>query len=155
RGKENVYTFSSGKEPSSSIGQGLIPEQIEDIKLIFENVQLEEKDTLSEDYISCPKCENRFAKIEDYFANNVIDHFKKNNVFITDTRSSIITRKSNNRLVRLYVYGLFWRASISKTWSNFKMDPKDEEKLRRWLDELMEDDLKQTLHNVEQQNDIT
>lgn len=149
-----MYTFSSNKSPSNFIGKELIPEKIEEIKSKFASIKIEDEDPLTEDYIFCPYCEKRFSVIETYFAQNVIQNFEKNKIFKSDTRTTVVTRKSNSTLIRLFTFSLFWRLSISKGWSNFKMDPPDEEKLRYWLDSLMALDLDQTAQNTEKIKEI-
>jgi hypothetical protein len=129
RDKEFVFNFSSTSSPTRYQGQSIIPEAIDNLELPIDNIEQEDHNTTTEDYIFCPDCEGRFSAIEGYFAEKVITPFLRSDIFENGDRTTLSVKNTDNRLLRLYIYGLFWRASISQL-HDFKLSVAQEEKLR-------------------------
>jgi len=105
------------------------------------------QDSAKEDFILCPGCEERFSILETLVANKFYNRFRdpasKNNFPITHyglyLQGQIDTmelRSMTSGLMRLFVYSIFWRASIStcEIYKEFKLELKIEEMLRQDLD---------------------
>lgn len=155
RGDEFIFRFSSYKAPISYIGKGFSHSDKEKLYELVDNIQVSNSDLSSEDYIFCEACENKFSLIETYFATNVRDTLEKNLIFNKPDHTVDLKNKINKNLVRLFVYSLFWRASISIQFGNFRLPFDKEEKLRYWLNTYLDSTIKATISNCLIGNDLT
>lgn len=103
--------------------------------------------TVKTDYILCECCEERIAYAENYFAAEFSRKFRKlefapNFPIKTYTQGYdyVICERVNPIAFTLFIYSLFWRASITKNidiLKNKELDNQDEEQLRIALNSLL------------------
>jgi len=100
------------------------------------------QDSPKDDHIFCSTCEEYFAVLEtiacDTFTNWRYKCQKgdfQKHVIVEDVASIIECNTSNKRAIRLFIYSLFWRSSISENalFNNIKLSDKFEETLRQIL----------------------
>jgi len=80
------------------------------------------QDSPKEDFLLCPQCEKYLEHLETYFANNlhhkILDDKFNHNFNYGISEGGIehaICLNHDNNLLRLFVFSLYWRASISET----------------------------------------
>ncbi len=101
-----------------------------------------QKNPLVVDNLWCRECENKFKIVEDYFLENV----DKKTLDFSDCNSlDIVQLKLNIYLVRLFLYSLIYRASITEKLG-FKLEIKIEERLKYFISNYLQTDLKNTLN---------
>lgn len=99
------------------------------------------QDSPKQDYILCHECENYLGIVEglsrDTFISwrEQVDQSKFNLVHTNTPLDIVECVSSNPRVIRLFVYSLFWRASISdhKMFDGYKLSDFIEEDLRQIL----------------------
>ncbi len=141
RDKEVSFSFSSRTAPVTYIGRGVLPEQKQEAEDVFPNIESLEKNPTTEDYILCPDCEGRFSAVEGYYSNKIITPLAADVSIFLNTERLFNLPNVNIDLVRLYIYGLYWRCSISSIHSNFKLKPNEQESLRKFLNTYMDSDV--------------
>jgi hypothetical protein len=99
------------------------------------------QDTPKEDFILCKTCEKRIEILETHFAR-VIDGIhayrslpQKFKLWQIGTQQFIECEEIHPTLLKLFLYSLIWRASISSLFEllSFKLIKQDEENLRNFL----------------------
>jgi hypothetical protein len=148
RDREFVFNFSNNAAPSRFQGRNVIPTSLENLELSIDNIEVTEHNSTTEDYIFCNDCEDKFGRIEGYFSEKIIMPFQQSQIFTSNSRTTISLRQSDHRLLRLYVYGLFWRVSISQTY-DFHLLPEEEEMMREWLNSGMDLNLHAVRSNLD------
>lgn len=104
--------------------------------------------TVKTDYILCECCENRIGYAETYFAAEFTQKVNKPNFapnFVVEKSSNgieyINCTKINNVAFTLFVYSLFWRASVTKDTETYlenkHLHKDDEEEIRQALDNFL------------------
>ena len=96
------------------------------------------QDSPKENHILCPDCEDYFSVLETYSHDTLIkwkDKIKSEDFGIISFQDvfSIVEYVSSDKLIlRLFIYSIFWRASISghKMFEGFKISSNIEEDLR-------------------------
>ena len=99
------------------------------------------QDSPKEHYILCPECEAYFGVLETLSRDTFIswrDKVQTGEYKLTPIQlgvRSLDCLNSNSRIIRLFVYSLFWRASISAhdLLSEYRIEPVIEESLRQIL----------------------
>ena len=114
------------------------------------------QDSAKENYILCDACEAYFSVIENLSA----DTFKKwqekiasgefQQQQIIDGFFVVICQNSNPKVIRLFVYSMFWRVSISSVaeFAEYKLKPEIEESLRSALLSCKSENKKEFLEKV-------
>ena len=116
-------------------------------------------DTVKEDYILCPHCENvRLGRLETYIATHFYNRYRnphfedafpveKRYNHYTQELDSIICNNLHVGMFKLFIYSQIWRASIStdNAYKNFKLSPELEETLRHTLDTFLKDTADETI----------
>lgn len=119
------------------------------------------QDSAKEDFLLCPRCEARLEKLETWVANKFYTRFR-NPAFRADFPITTYQLMHNDQpdtmhpvkvptgLLRLFVYSMFWRASIASVvgYENFLLEPSVTESLRAFLDTYLSDDAAETLKNA-------
>jgi len=124
RGKEIVYGISTKDFLNVYFGNGIQPEEIQQLKgrdLTDEEIE-KNCNPFTVDNIWCRECEGKFKVLEDYFMDNL--YLKLRNQNKVDNY--------NSSVIRLYIYSLYWRVSVTN-YCNFKLSDKEESKLRSLL----------------------
>ena len=124
RGKEIVYGISTKDFLEVYFGNGIQPEQIQEVKgtdLTDEEIE-KNNNPFTVDNTWCRKCEGKFKILEDYFMDN----------FYLKLRAGKQITNVSFAVIRLYLYSLFWRASATN-YCNFFLAEYEEEKLRNLI----------------------
>ncbi len=118
------------------------------------------QDSAKEDYLFCSGCEDRLSRIERYVANEFFNKYKDpafqqdfpityRGLLIPVEMDVMQALKVNQGIMRLFIYSLLWRASISSEagFKTFKLEDRVEERLRVELDIFLTDNIRDTLEN--------
>lgn len=135
RGKEIVYGVSTDEFLEVFFGNSVQPEDIQALKgrdLTDEEIA-KNYNPFTVDNIWCRKCEAKFKILEDYFMDGLYLKLRNGEQY----------RPFNTDITRLYIYSLYWRASVTK-YCNFELSFAEEEKLRSLIVKNVGSTLKET-----------
>jgi len=143
RDKEFVYTI--GKNITSHIGRGILPEKIEEFigKSMTEQERKDNQIPFIVDYYFCSSCEKKLGYLESLYAKYI--HQKIKNA--SDLEIKFLDK---GNLISLFWYSVMWRISIHNLPLKLKL--KDERKLQSILNSNLKDSslaLEQHLSNNE------
>lgn len=151
RDYETAFTLSSNEFVEKYIGRSVPPEEIEETlgRMLTDEEVNENLNPITFDYFLCRSCEQRIKIVENYFILNV---HKKLNI-IKDNITSVykLPKSVDKKLVRLFWYSIIWRVSATK-FSGFQLKPKEEEKLRKILNNSLGNNLNSTKSFVAKNN---
>jgi hypothetical protein len=155
RDYEVIYGFDTIDNKLPFFGRSVQPDLIE--KNIGRELSDEESKSQSNslivDNLWCRKCEKKLKIIEDYFLENI----DKNTIDFSEVEGTEIkTINANVYLIRLFIYSLIMRASITKCLG-FSLHKKIENRLKQYFTLYVKDDLSTTvlnLDNSQSKNDI-
>lgn len=115
------------------------------------------QDSPKEDYILCSECEKYFEVLETYVAERITKRYG-NPIYVDDfvikneeyIGSFAIAEKVSPIIMKLFIYSIFWRSSISQLplFNNFKLKDKEEELLRFFLLEYKKYNIKELKENI-------
>lgn len=141
RDKEVSFGFSSRTAPVVYTGRSVLPEQMQEAIGDLPHIKSRENNPTTEDYIFCPDCEGRFSAVEGYYSSKIITPLAAEKTLFTKKDRTFSALGVNVDLIRLYVYGLFWRCSISTIHPDFKLKIGEQESFRSFLDTFMNSDV--------------
>ncbi len=147
RDYEVIHAFHPLDNELPYFGRSLQPDKIEESigRELTEEEAESQKNFLVVDNLWCRKCENKFKIVEDYFLDNVdraiID-------FANQGEGNIKTLTASPLLIRLFIYSLIYRASITNLMG-FSLNAKTEEKLKSFINKYVQDNLIDTIAFIE------
>lgn len=147
RDYEVIHSFQPIENQLPYFGRSIQPERIEQSigRELTEEEAESQKNFLVVDNIWCRKCENKFKIVEDYFLENV-DRVILD--FDYENELNIKLLQCNKFLIRLFIYSLIYRASITKLMG-FTLNVKIENKLKSFLNNYIQDNLTDTIEAIE------
>jgi len=119
-------------------GKSILPEKLEEflgnekLEELLDSQQGYQSDFIV-DHILCSDCEKKLAALESYYSKIHANHENQD-----------YTTSSDKVLATLFWYSILWRISVASTFI-FKMNERDEKKIRRILNNYLEIDLSTTL----------
>lgn len=156
RDYEVIHAIRSLDNELPYFGRSIQPEKIEESigRELTEDEAESQKNFLVIDNLWCRKCENKLKILEDYFLENV----DRNIIDFSNQKGlDVKTIKANIFLIRLFIYSLIYRASITKLMG-FKLEEKIERKLKSFLNKYIQENLPETIEFIErntEKNELT
>jgi hypothetical protein len=157
RGYEIAFRISPKLYTGTFFGQSILPDEIERLtgkKLTEADIEELEKaqNPFTIDHLVCTDCEKRFGTVETYFNNKIYLPLKQGKLKGgKDKKETLIFSFKENKLIRLFFYVQIWRASAAK-YDGWSLPPKEEEKLREWVDSLLGSTEAETIKLLEETN---
>lgn len=151
RDHEIMYSISSIEFQDKFFGRSVLPDKVtEELGRELSEEEMKKRNFFVRSNLLCKKCEAKLKVVEDYFCLNIHEKFKENDV--NHYAGKELDGDYNNLLIRLFIYSLFWRASVTKI-NGFELKPEFEEKLRLLLIDIIEEKTETTLLKAEERNE--
>jgi hypothetical protein len=119
------------------------------------------QDIIKEDFLFCPVCEKYFSTLETYCSLRLerFNDIRYRNSYIRlkeGVYEFIESKDLNIKIFNLFIYSIVWRVSISENFgfANYKLNSKDEGKLRYILNEFSSGSQSELLHKIDTLNEL-
>ncbi len=148
RDHEIIWKIRVLNSPKPYFGREVKPEKIVETigRDLSEDEIRNQINPITVDNMWCRDCEKRFSTIEEYFLNHID---RKTEDFNQCNDLCIITLENANvYLIRLFLYTLIIRADLSG-FAGFRLYPKAQKRLVRFLNKYLHSDLDETIKNIE------
>ena len=116
------------------------------------------QDSVKEDFLFCPSCENFFSILETYMAQRLhlrLWDIRKADQFTEHKNDADVTwkvcKEINSGVFRLFLQSIIWRCSVSESvlFNNFKLDSGEENQLKENLKLFIRPSQKELLSSLE------